>query len=130
MKVICMRLIVRFGDNLKKKKTEEPSKEKSSGPQPPPGVLENVVPEDSEAQDPIREQKKIKKKNMTAQKKTIEKEPFQQMVPEMRITISTLEKATLFSIQSTEEQLRPRHRPLHYGDQCGGKKRGANGIKN
>lgn len=29
------------------------------------------------------------------------------MVPEMRITISVLEEATLFVIQSTDEQLRP-----------------------
>lgn len=44
---------------------------------------------------------------MTAQKKTVEEETFEPIVPETWITISALEEATLLAIQSTEEQLRP-----------------------
>lgn len=94
---------------LKKRKTEESAKETSPGPQPPLGSTENAAPPETEIQDPGKEQRKAKKRIKTAaKKKSSEAEaPFEPLVPETRITISTMEEATLFAIQSTEEQLRP-----------------------
>lgn len=80
-------------------------KEASPGPQPPLGTAEDVSLMETDNQDPGKEQKKAKKRIKTAaKKKTPEEEPFNPLVPETRITISALEEAALFSIQSTEEK--------------------------
>lgn len=59
-------------------------------------------------QEPRKEQRKPKKRvKNAARKKSFEAEaPFEQLMPETQITISTMEKATLFTIQSTKEKLR------------------------
>lgn len=98
---------VGFAESLKRKNSE-PTPERVPSPQPPPPIVEETAPIEAEGQDSGRETRKNKKRvKMAAKKKTPESETFEPLVPETRIVISALEEATLFTIQTTEEHLRP-----------------------
>lgn len=92
---------------MQKRKTEKKGKETISSPPPPP--TKNAIIPETEAEDQGKEQRKEKKRKKTASKKRAAKAkvPFEPLILETQITISTLEESTMFAIQSTEEKFHP-----------------------
>lgn len=98
-----------FGDGLKKRKVEDTMKETILSPPPPPMTTENAERPETESPNPGNDQRKAKKrvKTMAKKKITYTEIPFEPLVLEMRIVISTMEESTLFVIQSTYERFCP-----------------------
>lgn len=92
---------------MKKRKAKKKEKEAIPSSTPPPTKNANVT--ETGAEDLGEEQRKEKKRIKTAAKKRTAEVgvPFEPLVPEMRIIISTLEDSALFSIQSSVEKFRP-----------------------